>query len=47
MYLVITASQAGNTVDPPPPPVPLLPSALLLGSGLWGLGLLGFRRKIS
>jgi len=29
------------------PAVPLPPSVLLMGSGLLGMGLLGFRRKIN
>ena len=35
----------GNPGAGPPPPIPVPPSVWLLGSGLVGLGLLGWRRK--
>ena len=42
----ITGGGGGKLVpDPGPNAVPLLPSVLLLGSGLLGLGALGWRRK--
>jgi len=44
---VLTPPGGPPPPPPPPPPIPLPPSVFLLGSGLLGLGFLGWRRKRS